>query len=946
MAARKLTFTVGGLTCADCALRLEQTLQHDNSIKDVLVSVMAGSATVFLEDTADIEATTARLLKSAAGIGFPMAARSGKAEAKLVVDVAAGEWRRTEAIFSAIAGVSNVESVGRHGADVAVAVTYDPQVVGARDLLVRIDCIELRVCTHSGYDAVVKNHRRFLVGAVALTLTAVVLQYALPQGLGRYDMPLSGELTPRVLVQWLIATAAEWFFGRGLFVSAWRAARYSRTLTMDTLVTLSSGVAYLYGVALLLTAWSGQSVAGLGEPPFETVAILLGLVAVGRGIEAAAKRQTSLAVQSLAQLQRIDAILLSPAVAKTVRHAKALLLPCCAPKPSMAGLNVAVCQRGVLGKCRSCKVGCCHFGKRVRSCSAPCLASGCCDTVTVRGCTMSNITAFIHYTLVPALLNTDCGEREASNFCGSPEVRAANAPGDTCCTAFSPSCPAITEAGPLLPADLPTIPGTSCDGGPSVPVPAAQKTSCCQKRSSAAADAIQGKCYGKPNGACVGHATDAVIADACAGKPCCKLDISSAVATNTRTSEVCCQASPAPAVIGNPCFPMHPSVNKVCCKTDTNIADPSDCCGAQTSCKRNSILAAATTDVLAPPAEADKVSAGTDAVAVIVDASRVRLPPELLHLDDVVEVGPSQHFPADGLVVFGSSVANEAIVTGEQQPVLKDVAAEVIGGTVNGDGLLHVRVTSLPSMGTVSRIISLVEAAQAQRPRLQGIADSISVWFTPFVIVAGIVTLVSWVLASSYTDLATDGLSPGAFAMQFALSLIVVSCPCAIGLAVPTVIMVATSVATRYGLLLKSGQSLEKMAAVRHVIFDKTGTLTTGEPKVHKVSWYIIVSREENNSRMTLSWLRLIPLLMACRCTRWLPQTFKPCYSSWIPGSRTHRHLTIRMQRRWGKLLWWRLQLLLPKAPHIHSPMPSYSTRQRRGSCLRLCILRFCCAPR
>lgn len=205
-----------------------------------------------------------------------------------------------------------------------------------------------------------------------------------------------------------------------------------------------------------------------------------------------------------------------------------------------------------------------------------------------------------------------------------------------------------------------------------------------------------------------------------------------------------------------------------------------------------------------------------------------RIAPALVHIGDVLAVGASQRFPSDGVVVVGATSVDESMVTGESRPVAKVCGDLVIGGTMNGDGLVHVRVTALPSMGTMARIVSLIQGAQAQRPQLQAIADVLASWFTPFILAAGVVTFVVWVAVGVAGLVSTGDLTPAPFALQFALSLIVVSCPCAIGLAVPTVVMVATSVAARLGLLLKSGAILEVLPRVRHVVFDKTGTLTTG----------------------------------------------------------------------------------------------------------------------
>lgn len=302
-----------------------------------------------------------------------------------------------------------------------------------------------------------------------------------------------------------------------------------------------------------------------------------------------------------------------------------------------------------------------------------------------------------------------------------------------------------------------------------------------------------------------------------------------------------------------------------CCADEPAMKQPdSSCCdggqivgGGSSCCERGGVAmtsaASAPASSTAPAGCCAEFSSGASScneiqAAVPVDAvllehvvnlsscAPTSIAPELVHIGDVLAVGPSQRFPADAIVVRGTTSVDESMVTGESRPVLKDFGDAVIGGTTNVDGLVHVRVTSLPSMGTVARIISLIEGAQAQRPRLQGVADRIASWFTPFILASGVLTFVLWVAACATGHVDTGGLTAAPFALQFALSLIVVSCPCAIGLAVPTVIMVATSVAARLGLLLKSGATLEVLPEVRHIVFDKTGTLTRGLLTVSKVS--------------------------------------------------------------------------------------------------------------
>lgn len=234
-------------------------------------------------------------------------------------------------------------------------------------------------------------------------------------------------------------------------------------------------------------------------------------------------------------------------------------------------------------------------------------------------------------------------------------------------------------------------------------------------------------------------------------------------------------------------------------------------------------------------------SASTKSASADVDPSNLEMypiapiHPSLLHLNDVIRVSPGQSIPCDGTIVSGRGGVDESALTGEDQPVSKGVGDAVVGGSVNGDGLLFVRVTALPGSGAMSRVARLIEEAQATRPRSQLMADRVASIFTPMIFICSIVAFGVWygIAANGHVD--TDGAAPASFALKFALSLLVVSCPCAISLAVPTAILVATLIASRFGALIKGGPALESLATVKHVILDKTGTITSGQPVVAAV---------------------------------------------------------------------------------------------------------------
>jgi Cu+-exporting ATPase len=175
------------------------------------------------------------------------------------------------------------------------------------------------------------------------------------------------------------------------------------------------------------------------------------------------------------------------------------------------------------------------------------------------------------------------------------------------------------------------------------------------------------------------------------------------------------------------------------------------------------------------------------------------------------------------------------MVTGESRPVPKAPGDAVIGGTLNCDGVVFVRVKALPGSGAVARIVAMVEEAQGLCPPSQVVADKVAAVFTPLIFAAAFIAYWIWFGVARYGLVDTDGMPPAAFALLFALALLVCSCPCAVSLAVPTATLVATMVGTRFGALIKGGPALEAVATVKHVVLDKTGTLTSGAARVARI---------------------------------------------------------------------------------------------------------------
>ncbi|XP_062012276.1 copper-transporting ATPase RAN1 [Rosa rugosa] len=219
----------------------------------------------------------------------------------------------------------------------------------------------------------------------------------------------------------------------------------------------------------------------------------------------------------------------------------------------------------------------------------------------------------------------------------------------------------------------------------------------------------------------------------------------------------------------------------------------------------------------------------------------------LIQPGDTLKVLPGTKVPADGMVVWGSSYVNESMVTGEAIPVSKEVNTLVIGGTINLHGALHVQVTKVGSDTVLHQIINLVETAQMSKAPIQKFADFVASIFVPTVVVLSLLTFLGWYVAGAFGAYPEQWLPENGnhfvFALMFSISVVVIACPCALGLATPTAVMVATGVGANNGVLIKGGDALERAQKVKYVIFDKTGTLTQGKATVTAVKVFTGMDR-------------------------------------------------------------------------------------------------------
>jgi Cu+-exporting ATPase len=206
------------------------------------------------------------------------------------------------------------------------------------------------------------------------------------------------------------------------------------------------------------------------------------------------------------------------------------------------------------------------------------------------------------------------------------------------------------------------------------------------------------------------------------------------------------------------------------------------------------------------------------------DGNDEEVPLEQVHLGDRLRVRPGDSVPVDGVVIEGRSAVDESMVTGESMPVEKEAGTKVIGGTINGTGSLLMRAEKIGSDTMLARIVHMVAEAQRSRAPIQRLADVVSAWFVPAVIVVAIIAFIAWMIW---------GPPPAfAYALVAAVSVVIIACPCALGLATPMSIMVGVGKGATAGVLIKNAEALERFEKIDTLVVDKTGTLTEGKPRV------------------------------------------------------------------------------------------------------------------
>ncbi|PWI48247.1 copper-translocating P-type ATPase [Candidatus Heimdallarchaeota archaeon B3_Heim] len=241
---------------------------------------------------------------------------------------------------------------------------------------------------------------------------------------------------------------------------------------------------------------------------------------------------------------------------------------------------------------------------------------------------------------------------------------------------------------------------------------------------------------------------------------------------------------------------------------------------------------------------------------VLVEGQETKIPIEDVTVGMVVLVRPGEKIPVDGSILEGKSTVDESMITGESMPVKKSVGDKVIGATINNNGLLKAQTSKIGADSALAQIVKLVEDAQASKAPIQRLADIVSGRFVPSVIFISLITFLFWFSLFTFgilpTSLLTDlNMSPFVFSLKLMIAVLVIACPCALGLATPTAIMVGTGKGAEKGILIKNAESLEAAQKINALIFDKTGTLTKGKPRITDIT----VLKNDLTEDAVLKWV-------------------------------------------------------------------------------------------
>jgi Cu+-exporting ATPase len=252
---------------------------------------------------------------------------------------------------------------------------------------------------------------------------------------------------------------------------------------------------------------------------------------------------------------------------------------------------------------------------------------------------------------------------------------------------------------------------------------------------------------------------------------------------------------------------------------------------------------------------------GAKTARILVEGQEKEVPVEQVRLDDVMIVRPGEKIPTDGVIIRGESAIDESMATGESMPVNKKVGDEVIGATINQQGLLQVKAIKIGKDTFLSQVIRMVEECQGTKIPIQEFADKVTSYFVPAVLMIALLTFLAWIIfpkplgqilffAGHFLPWINPNLGVVSLAVAATVAVLVIACPCALGLATPTALMVGSGIGAENGILIREGAAIQTLKDIRAIVFDKTGTLTKGKPEVTDI---ISVENIEENEVLRLA---------------------------------------------------------------------------------------------